>query len=331
MVDVHGGEPLPARDDPVDELLERNPLVLAVSPPHRLVDDFAGVVPEAVAEEVLEPARGLVERVALHVEPDVARVGRGHEAEAALGLVREEFPEVALLPAAAQLQLRLVADTLERLSPGVRLKPDTERPGQHVAQLLQRPNPRVDQRLRLRTTHARDQRKVIVIDPLLPAAVTEVADPAVAAGPAVGLLPRRERAEEPITDATVVRLELDGAERLTLAEPVLDVNVLDRRALQASDLLGVEQELQHVRRLRLPCELRVDGLVAAVRLLLEEVGETAPAPVLTDEVRLVDHLRRTRANRLLRESLRLDRVEPLVVVGRDPRQSNDPPATSRAR
>ena len=56
MVDVHAGEARAARDDPVDELLERDALAVAVSPPHRLVDDLARVVSEAVAEEVLEPA-----------------------------------------------------------------------------------------------------------------------------------------------------------------------------------------------------------------------------------------------------------------------------------
>ena len=61
---------------------------------------------------------------------------------------------------------------------------------------------------------------------------------------------------------------------------------LGHRALDPRDLLGVEAELQDVGGLRVARELRVDDLVAAVRLPLDEVGE--PAPVAVDEARLVD-------------------------------------------
>ena len=125
-----------------------------------------------------------------------------------------------------------------------------------------------------------------------------------------------ERGEEPLADAPVVRLELDHPERLALAEPVLDVNVLDGPAGDARDLLGVEQQLQHVGRLGAARELRVDGLVAAVGLLLEEVAEAAPLSV--GQVRLVDDVCRAGADRLLGQPLRLVGVELLVVVGGDP-------------
>ena len=145
MVDVHARVSGAARDDPVDELLERDPLAVAVSPPHRLVDDLARVVAEAVAEEVLEPARGLVERVALHVEPDVARVGLGQQAEAAILLVGQELVEIAVLAAAAQLQLGLVADRLERLlrsGPASGFSRSPRVPGDNVAERLERGDPR---------------------------------------------------------------------------------------------------------------------------------------------------------------------------------------------
>ena len=102
---------------------------------------------------------------------------------------------------------------------------------------------------------------MIVVDALLAAAMPEVADPAVVARPGVGLLLDGERAEEPLAHPPVVRLELREPERLALASAVLDVDVLDGRPLDPRNLLGVEAELQDVRRLRGPGELRVDRLV----------------------------------------------------------------------
>jgi len=104
-----------------------------------------------------------------------------------------------------------------------------------------------------------------------------------------------------------------GAEGLALPGAELDVEVLRKTPLNPPELLGVEAELEHVRRLGGTGELRVDDLVAAVRHALEEVGE--PAPGAVGEVGLVDDVRLGRANRLFRESAGLVGVEPLVVVG----------------
>ena len=93
------------------------------------------------------------------------------------------------------------------------------------------------------------------------------------------------------------------------------MEALRQPPLDPPELLGVEAELEHVRRLGRARELRVDGLVRAVRLALEEVRE--PAPGAVGEVRLVDDLRLAGANRLLGEPPRLVGVEALVVVGRD--------------
>ena len=120
VVDVHARVAPAALDDPVDELLERGALGVAIPPPDRGVLHGAVVVAIAVAEEVLEPARGLVERVALHVEPDVAGVRLGQETEAALLLVGEELVQVAALAAAAELERGLEADALVRLGVGAR-------------------------------------------------------------------------------------------------------------------------------------------------------------------------------------------------------------------
>ena len=146
------------------------------------------------------------------------------------------------------------------------------------------------------------------------AEVPKVADPAVPARPGVRLVLARERVEEPRAHPPVVRLELGDAEALPLAAPVLDVDALDRRALQPLDLLGVEEELEQVRRLGRARELRVDGLVGAGRRALEEVGEPAPAPVGADEVRLVDDLGGALADRLLGEASGIVGLEVLVLV-----------------
>ena len=299
MVDVQPGVPAAALDEPVDEPLEDRPLAVAVARPERLVAHLAGVVAVAVAEEELEPARGLVERVPLEVEPDVAGVGRGQEPEAALLLVVEELVEVRARDAAAELELGLVAHLLEALGPqAVRAAVAVRR---ERAELRERVDPVGEQPLGPAAAHPGDEHEVVVgLEPRA-AEVPEVADPAVPARPGVGRVLARERGEEPLPHAPVVRLELGGAEALALAAPVLDVDVLDRRALQPLDLLGVEEELEQVRRLGRARELRVDGLVGAVGQALEEVGEPAPAPVGADEVRLVDDLGGARADRLLGE------------------------------
>jgi hypothetical protein len=75
--------------------------------------------------------------------------------------------------------------------------------------------------------------------------------------------------------------------RLALAGAELDVHVPRGGALDPRELLGVEAELEHVSRLRVPRELRVDGLVGAVGLAFEEVRDPPPA-VRVNEDALVD-------------------------------------------
>ena len=55
----------------IDEALERLALPVAVVGPERLVAGL-GAVEEEESEEILEPARGLEERVAFEIEDDVA-------------------------------------------------------------------------------------------------------------------------------------------------------------------------------------------------------------------------------------------------------------------
>jgi imidazole glycerol phosphate synthase subunit HisF len=90
VVDVHSGVAAAAVDEEGDEILERPLLTLAVACADRAVDEVA-VLSVHEAEEIVEPVRRLVERVALEIEVDVALVGRRQELEAALVLEREEL------------------------------------------------------------------------------------------------------------------------------------------------------------------------------------------------------------------------------------------------
>ena len=180
--------------------------------------------------------------------------------------------------AAAELELGLVADPLEALRPHAACdrRRSAGRRRRAAASVV---DPARREPLGLPPPHPGDEHEVVVGLQLRAAEVAEVADPAVPARPGVGRVLARERSEEPLAHAPVVRLELRDAEALPLPAPVLDVDVLDRRALDPLELLGVEAELEQVRRLGRARELRVDGLVGAVRRALEEVGEPAPAAV----------------------------------------------------
>ena len=73
--------------------------------------------------------------MALHVEPDVARVGRGQQPEAALLFVGEELEQVAVFAPPSQLQLSLVAGGFERVDARVRRQPGIQGRRRQVAEL----------------------------------------------------------------------------------------------------------------------------------------------------------------------------------------------------
>src|SRR5438105_10928119 len=101
-----------ARVDEVDEVLEHPLLLAAIVRPEggeaRLAAADLGH-----AEEVLEAAVGLPERVALDVEEEVARRRLWEQAEAALGLEREELVDVLVRPAEPELELGLPPELRE--------------------------------------------------------------------------------------------------------------------------------------------------------------------------------------------------------------------------
>ena len=110
VVDVHVGVRVQARDDQVDEVLERLLLPRAVVCPDRL--EAAGMVEHA--EEVFQP---LVLRpgVALHVEEEVGigRLGQQREAELRT-LGRHQLVDRLACLALPHLQLGLLAQTRQR-------------------------------------------------------------------------------------------------------------------------------------------------------------------------------------------------------------------------
>ena len=226
--------------------------------------------------------RRLEPRVALVVEPDIAVARLRHEGEAALLFLREEIELVLAGAAPVELELGLVADPLEGRRPHAA---DTCL-GRGLGEELERRDPLPLQPLHLHARNPRDEREVVVLVPARLAEGEEVAETAEIDRIGVGCATLFDGFEEAPPQAPVVGGEVPGPKGLALAEPVDDVHRLGRVALDACDLLGVVGELKDVLRLRAARELRVDDLVEAVRLELDEVGNPTPAVVL--EAGLVD-------------------------------------------
>ena len=178
------------------------------------------------------------------------------------------------------------------------------------AELGERRDPDAAEPRDLVAPHPGHAHEVVAVVPPLVAELLEVAEVAVAARVRLGRGSGADGVEEAVADAPVVGDEVEDAVALALAGAELDVQPLGQPAGDPLDLLGVEAELEDVLRLAVPRELRVDGLVGAVRLPLDEVGEAAPLAV--DEAGLVDDVG-AGAERLLRLARR-----PLPVpVGLD--------------
>ena len=303
--------------DEVDELREHAPLLVAVVRPER-AEARPAVAELGDAEEVLEPTLGLPERIALDVEEEVAARGPGQEREAAVGLGRERLPAVELREPVLELERRLLAELLER---------DAGQP-RHVgagfggSELGKRRDPGAGEPRDLVAPDPGDPDEVVA--PVLPrlAELAEVADAAVVARVRLGLARVLDGVEEAVADAPVVGEEVVGAVALAHAGAELDVEPLRHAPDDAAHLLGVEAELEHVRRLPVPRELRVDDFVGAVPLADDEVRE--PAPVAVDEAGLVDDVgagaerllglaRRTLPVPVGVGELDLDDVTPLVA------------------
>ena len=160
--------------------------------------------------------------------------------------------------------------------------------GRRVAELGERRDPGRAEPDDLVAADVGDARQVVALVPPGLAEREEVADPAVVDGPGLGRPRVADGVEEALANAPVVGEEVEHAVALGLAGAERDVHPLGQPPLDAPDLLGVEAELEHVRRLPVPRELGVVGLVGAVGPADDEVGE--PAPLAVEEGGLVDDL-----------------------------------------
>src|SRR5205814_8436916 len=107
----------------------------------------------------------------------------------------------------------------------------------------------------LRAPDPGDEREVLVPLPLLLAEHEELAERTVVDRIRVGRPPALDRVEKPPLEPVVVGEEVLRPEALALGEPVDDVHPLRPAPLNASELLGVEAELEDVRSLGSPREL----------------------------------------------------------------------------
>ena len=183
------------------------------------------------------------------------------------------------------------------------------RAGVGLAELGERRDPDLGEPLDVGAPDPGDERQVVVVAPS--ACRARGSRRSRSGRPGTGRCRCRSRSRRRTAlDAPVVRVVVARAELLALAEAVVECIAAGAAPGDPLDLLGVEAELEHVLRLRRPRELRVDDLVRAVGLALDEVGAPAPAVVL--ERRLVDDVGPV-AQRLLRRAHR----DVPVAVERD--------------
>ena len=194
MVDVQLGEHAAALAQPVDELLERPALVLAVVGPEVAVLRLTGVVEVHDAEQILEAALER-EAVAFHVEEHVAgrRFGQRREPAVApavavrhrdrigfLGLEQLEERRVDAL--ASHLELGLLAEPLEHWL----LDAADGSVGRQRRERAAGGHARVDELAGVVTSHPRHEREMIVGAAAFDADVVPAADAAVIHGIGVG-------------------------------------------------------------------------------------------------------------------------------------------------
>ena len=114
------------------------------------------------------------------------------------------------------------------------------------------------------TPDVRDHADVVVGTPSRLAQFAEVAQSAMVAGAGVARLTFGYLPLKPGTDAAVVSTKVPVLERLPLTRSKHDVHVPGLKPLEASDLLGIEAQLQEKVRLGVTGQLGVCDLVAPI-------------------------------------------------------------------
>ena len=175
VVDMCAGVTLEVGDDPVDELLERDLFFLSAMCP----EGFEGLLATFVdiqTEEIFQAA--LLQRIALHVEKQIAFNRRGHSAKTTpFPHDRQKLEQRAITGAPLELQTRLMAQLAQRLH----LQLGDAQVIGTVRQLLQCGHTTSLQFLDLRAADAGDCREVIVLQPLFVTAIAPHTKPAMPA------------------------------------------------------------------------------------------------------------------------------------------------------
>ena len=286
----------PPREDEIDQRLERAFLAGAIVAVERDEATFARFVDGGDAEEILERT-AFVERVALDVEIEIARIGLRESREPATLLGPQQLVARDAVGARFHLKRCLRARLRERprleLRRTRRVRRLRERRDRHDARLVQ-----LD---RLAATDAGHQTQVIVGSAARFADGVEPATPlAVRDGIRVRRPARVRAREKPFARRANVRQRIFRAERFDAAVAEDHVHPLRQHALLAREQFRVHAHLHERRRFRGARELRVANLVvivAEVRRAVDpdrEIGHARPARTHRGQVHergTVDRLR----------------------------------------
>src|SRR5207249_10866162 len=199
-----GRMPGQPRVEEVDQRLERLALPCPVVRPDRAISAIEG----QQAEEEVQAARRLPERIALYVEDDVARRGPRQALESAPRLAGKRMPVELAGGLADELQPGLVVKILERVRGHVGY-----RRRRRLGELRQRADARRPQTRDLPAPDPGHQRQVILLRPSLVAHLAELAQGTVVYRVGLGRVAAFERGEEAGVDAPVVGGEIGVAQR----------------------------------------------------------------------------------------------------------------------
>ena len=180
MVDVDRGIPLAPLGDEVNERFECRSFLVAIQAP--VSAKRFGFVGHPAAEQVFQPAPRFEERVALHIEKDVARGRRRQLRKADRGFVRKQLVDRLVASAPTNLERCLAAELAERLGRHAGRSPFVG----GVSEFGHAYDAGGLKLVELVAPHPRNQAEMIVVEALLRANVVPRADSAVLA--LVGIL-----------------------------------------------------------------------------------------------------------------------------------------------
>ena len=228
-----------------------------------------------IPQRYSSPPLGVPERVALEVEEEVAGRRVGQEREAALRLRLEQDVRVVAVSRAPQSWSEACSRILSKVvRREPRRRPPRARARAQRASRCRRPRACRSAMRRM----PGDAREVVDRVPVRVAERAESRRSRSARRARARCAAGRRRTPRAAAERVGSKRRTPRAGTTTRSpEPSTTCICCGSAPLNASDLLGVEAELEDVVRLRVPSELRVDDLVGAVWLKLEKVGAPAPA------------------------------------------------------